>query len=548
MAPRKKRSRHKHPAIVQSCQSQTVSKYFRLITIDTLPDDILLEVFDQYRSLSAGDWSHLQGWYKLAHTCQRWRLLVFTSSLRLNLQLRCTFRTPVVDMLNHFPLYPLVLDYGPRILKTWTTEDQHDLLFALQHLSRAKEIMLSAPQSVLAEMTAAMVEAAPRLEHLTLHSQSTEFVLPRSFLNGDAPQLRHLILTSVSLATLGPLLSSTTSLVSLVLERVPSPAYFSPTSLVAHIRLMPHLEKLAIGFLSTVPRPGFRGEPFLPRGQMDRVTLPALAQLVYRGVSAYIEALLARVETPLLQDVDITLFNQLTLRIPHICAFFRDLEVYWPARACIDFTETSAHLLVSAPRSIEPADISLAVFCPRLDFQVSAMVQICSGLSDTGVGSDALPLSVEELTLGFHQSSLPEEWRDEVDPALWRALLTPFRRVRTLRLHAALAVDFERALCPDRLEAAADADADVGEPALVTVDEELEQELILPELRTVVLLNDNDILPISASKALHTFFEARDHVGRPITVKYRNSTLISNGKSCDVDVYSTRSVDWSYLL
>src|SRR5712672_4436763 len=221
---------------------EAVSKYFPLITIHTLPDDILLEVFDQYRLLSAQDWSHLQGWYKLAHTCQRWRQLVFTSSLRLNLQLRCTFRTPVVDMINHFPLYPLILDYGPRILKTWTSEDQHDVLFALQHLSRAKEIRLSASQSILAEMTAAMVEAAPRLEHLTLHSQSTEFVLPRSFLNGDAPQLRDLILTSVPLARLAPLLSAVTSLVSLVLERIPCQAYFSPSSLVVHIRPMPHLQ------------------------------------------------------------------------------------------------------------------------------------------------------------------------------------------------------------------------------------------------------------------------------------------------------------------
>jgi len=501
---------------------EAVSKYFPLITIHTLPDDILLEVFDQYRLLSAQDWSYLKGWYKLVHTCQRWRQLVLTSSLRLNLQLRCTFRTPVVDMINHFPLYPLILDYGPRILKTWMIEDQQHLLFALQHLSRAKEIMLSASQSILAEMTAAMVEAAPRLEHLTLHSQSTEFVLPRSFLNGDAPQLRDLILTGVSLARLDPLLSSATFLVSLVLERIPSAAYFSPTSLMAHIQSMPHLQKLSLGFLSTIPRPGFRGEPFLPRGQIARVTLPALTQLVYQGASAYIEALLARVETPLIQDIDITLFNQLTLRIPQIRAFIRNLETFRPTRTRIGFAKTSAHLIVSGQRPSESPDISLAVSCARLDFQVSAMVQICGSLSDTGVGADAdtaaLLLSVEEVTLGFHQTSLPEEWRDEVEPALWRALLTPFRQARALRLHEALAADFVRALCPDRSQDAADADADVGGPALVS--EELEQELILPELRhTVVLLNDDGVPPISAAVALDRFCGARYRVGRPLTAK-----------------------------
>jgi len=497
-------------------------KYFPfiLVTIDKLPNDILLEVFDQYRLLSAGDWPHLQGWYKLAHTSQRWRQLVLTSSLRLNLQLRCTFRTPVVDMIDHFPLYPLILDYGPRNLKTWTSEDQHNLLFALQHLLRAKEIMLSASQSILAEMTVAMIEAAPRLEHLTLHSQSAEIVLPRNFLNGDAPQLRHLILIGVPLATLGSLLSSTTSLISLVLERIPSPAYFSPTSLVAHVRSMPHLQKLSIGFLSTIPRPGFRGEPFLPRGPMTRVTLPALTQLVYRGVSAYIEALLARVETPLIQDVNITLFNQLTLRIPHIYAFLRDIEMFRPARARIDFAETSAHLIVSGQQASGFLDISLAVSCPRLDFQVSAMVQICSSLSGTSVGADAdtagLLLPVDELTLEFYESSLPGVGRDEVDPALWRALLTPFCQARTLRLHVALAPVFERVLFPDRTQVAVDVDVDVDGPALVA--EEREQELILPELHTVALLNIDEFLLINTWMKLHTFFEARDRALRPVTV------------------------------
>ncbi|KAI0289839.1 hypothetical protein BC826DRAFT_1187596, partial [Russula brevipes] len=290
MAPRK-RSRHKKSAAVSS-------KYFSRTTMDSLPDDILLEVFHQYRLINAGDWPRLQGWYKLAHTCRRWRQLVFASSLRLNLQLRCTFGTQVTDMIAHSPPFPLVLDYGPRILKTWSPEDESGLLFALRHLSRTNEIILSAPQSTLAEMTAAMVDPAPVLEHLMLHSQSAEFVLPKCFLNGDAPQLRYLILTGASLATLHPLLTSATSLVSLILERIPSSAYFSPGSLVAHIRSMPHLQTLSISFLSTVPRPGFGSDRYLPPGQMARVELPALTQLGYRGVSAYLEALLAQYKRP----------------------------------------------------------------------------------------------------------------------------------------------------------------------------------------------------------------------------------------------------------
>ncbi|KAH9989087.1 hypothetical protein BJV74DRAFT_885267 [Russula compacta] len=481
--------------------------------MDTLPDDILLEIFDHYRLLCAGDWPRLQGWYKLAHMCRRWRRLVFASSLRLNLQLRCTFRTQVVDMINHSPPFPLVLDYGPRLLKTWTPEDEDGLLFAFLHLSRANEIMLSAPQSTLAEMTAAMVEAAPRLEHLTLHSQSAEFVLPKSFLDGDAPQLRHLILAGVSLATLHPLLPSATSLVSLVLERVPPSAYFSPDGLVAHIRSMPHLQTLSIGFLFAVPRPGFRGERFLPPGQIPRVELPALTQLIYRGVSTYIEALLARIRTPLVQDIDITLFNQLTLRLPRISAYIHDLESFQPTRARVDFAESSAHVIVVSapaprPSATESPDVSLSVSCARLDFQVSAMAQICNSLSSTGAGVPVhYLLPIEELTLGFHQGDQPPpaERRDGdevvVDPALWRALLSPFRRVRTLRVHVALAALLESALRSRPSD----------EPAALSVD-----------LRTVVLLHgdrdDERAMLASASEALDALVDERNRAGHPAVV------------------------------
>jgi len=418
-------------------------------------------------------------------------------------------------MVDHSPPFPLVLDYGPRLLKTWTPADKDGLLFALQHLSRANEIMLSAPQSTLAEMTAAMPEAALRLQHLTLHSQSSEFVLPKSFLDGDVPQLRHLILAGVSLATLHPLLPSATSLVSLVLERVPTSAYFSPENLITHVRSMPHLQTLSIGFLSAVPRPGLGSERFLPPGQTSqaRIELPALTQLVYRGVSAYLEYLLARIRAPLLEDIDITLFNQLTLRIPRTCTFISDIELFRPTVARIDFAQTSAHILLfTASTALQPSeqqsqspDISLNVSCARLDFQVSAMAQICSGLS--GAGAHLLS-PVEEFMLGFHQDELSEEWRGEgeevVDPSLWRAVLTPFRQTRTLRVHVALAADLERALRPPQLRAA----------------DGPEQELLLPELRTIVLLHgDDERVLAGASEALSVFVDERNRAGHPVRVE-----------------------------
>ena len=534
MAPRKKH-RRKHVSVVEGHQSVSIrfgrstdtmskvlSKYFPLKSIDTLPDDVLLEVFDHYRKLSADHWARLQGWYKLAHTCTRWRQLVFASSLRLNLQLRCTFGTPVVDMISHSPPFPLILDYGPHLLKKWTPTDEGGVLFALQQLSRTHEIMLSAPQSTLAEIINAMLDTAPMLRRLILHTESTEFVLPKCFLDGNVPQLQHLELHGVSLATLHPLLPSATSLVSLILERVPSSVYFSPESLIAHIHTMPYLQTLSIGFLSTVPRPGLGIQRFLPPGQASqaRIELPALKQLVYRGVSSYLESLLTRIRTPVIQDIDITFFNQLTLRIPRICTFINDLQSFRPTAARIDFAKTSAHILLFVPSMAlqssesqsQSPDISLSVSCAHLDFQVSAMAQICSGLTGTGIVSGAglahanLVLPVEELMLGYHQGELSEEWRggeDIVDPSLWRMLLTPFRQTRTLRVHVALATDLEHALRSPQPQ-------QVG----------LEREMICPELRTIVLLHgDDERVLAGASEALRSFVDERNRAGHLVNLE-----------------------------
>ncbi|KAH9019117.1 hypothetical protein EDB85DRAFT_583519 [Lactarius pseudohatsudake] len=414
--------------------------------------------------------------------------VVHLSKPSVRAHLRCTFGTPVEDMIRHSPPFPLVLDYGPHILKKWTAEDELGLLLASQHLPRVSEIVLSAPGSTLANLTTAMTEAAPRLETLSLHSQTSEIVLPKRFLEGGgAPQLRHLILTGAALSPSQPLLTSATSLVSLVLERVTSSAYFSPDSLVTQIRAMPFLQVLSISFLSTVPRPGFRGERVLPRGQVARIELPGLTQLIYRGVSAYIEALLSRIRSPRIEDVDIALFNQLTLDVPRTCEFVRELESLRPTRARIDFAEGSVHITVSAPHSTASSspDVFLSVSCARLDFQVAATAQLCSGLSAT-------LLPVEELVLGFHRGgALPEEWR---------GFLAPFGSVGTLRVHVALAVDVERALRPDHTA-----------------------QLLLPELREIVLLHGSDENRLkSASAVFSAFVDERDGAGHPVKVHFQD--------------------------
>ncbi|KAH9073490.1 hypothetical protein EDB83DRAFT_76927 [Lactarius deliciosus] len=65
--------------------------------INTLPDNVLLEIFDLCREGHDAGWFTFTvawDWHRLVHVCQRWRQLVFGSPRRLDIQLLCKHRTP----------------------------------------------------------------------------------------------------------------------------------------------------------------------------------------------------------------------------------------------------------------------------------------------------------------------------------------------------------------------------------------------------------------------------------------------------------------------
>ncbi|KAH9957885.1 hypothetical protein BGW80DRAFT_1565195, partial [Lactifluus volemus] len=86
--------------VVRHCKisGRDVGSVFRQITILSLPDNVLLDIFEfcinEYSSLLTWVWK------TLVHVCRRWRYMIFGSPIRLNLRLRCTGRTPVKKSLN----------------------------------------------------------------------------------------------------------------------------------------------------------------------------------------------------------------------------------------------------------------------------------------------------------------------------------------------------------------------------------------------------------------------------------------------------------------
>jgi hypothetical protein len=214
-------------------------------------------------------------------------------------------------MLDHLPPIPLRIDYGHTGV-TIPERDELGIYDALRLHDRSRYIYLHPPPSVLQKCLVLMDERFPILEHLSLWSAANKTTiltgtLPEAFL---APSLRHLALTGIALPKGLPFLTSTLSLVTLILENVQPSSYFHPKLLVTRLQYLPQLKELSVGFSIRIPRPTSKAELELSGFQGTPVTLPNLKILRFHGVSTYLECLVAQIETPLLEQLDITLFSQ----------------------------------------------------------------------------------------------------------------------------------------------------------------------------------------------------------------------------------------------
>ncbi|KAH9169794.1 hypothetical protein EDB89DRAFT_2231094 [Lactarius sanguifluus] len=391
-------------------------------TTDTLNDDVLLGVFNYYRSDNEINWNTRLGWRKLSQVCQRWRRLIYGSATHLDM-----------NILFHLPPLPLVVDYQ-YATATVGAQDVLGIFNALQLRDRVRRVVLCVPPSVLDQSLVLMDESFPILEHLSLSSTAEEgmiLLLPKTFL---APNLHHLTLLGIGLPKKLLLLSSTISLVTLTLTDIRAPGYFLPST-YAERELLHGLE---------VP-----------------VTLPMLKRFTFRGVSAYLDSFVAQIRAPLLEQLSITLFNQIAFALPHLSHF-------------TNITQT------------------LKLPVAKISFERDSV--LCGHGPTQGATSELMTMlaSIEQLTLDVEGREMSTEWQDDaVDGATWRELLGSFAGARELRICHALVWELSCAL------RSGDGGLDPGLlPGLEVLAPKLEEE--------------------HATNAFASFIDARQVVGRPV--------------------------------
>jgi hypothetical protein len=387
--------------------------------------------------------------------------------------------TPLFDTLSHLPPLPLIIDYRGK-----DTDDNHSILHAIQHRNRVLHVVSQAPSLYLSRLVVPMDGSFPRLESLSLLSttkleEGTRLILPKTFL---APNLRHISLRGISLSKGLPLLASALLLVTLKLTDIQSPGYFTPATLVTRLNHLPKLEDLSLGFSTPLPRPSAEGE--LLQVPITLTALPALRQLAFRGVSVYLEDLLARISSPLLQRCNITLFNQLSFTLPHLSHFTRTTETLRHPFARVVFNQEGVSFVAGSRDEFNDGTFSLRVSCKPIGWQIDSATQICGAL---------VPVisTIEELTLDFEEENLPSDWQDEVDAMMWHGFLWPFSGVKKLRIGYPLASELSNALESD------DAGLVLG---LLPELQELEAQVELGHL----------------NKAFETFIDARQLAGRHV--------------------------------
>ena len=301
--------------------------------------------------------------------------------------------------------------------------ENYDFHAAIVHPNRVCEINVNLTSSQLQRLASAMLEQFPALTHLTTLCSRPAQALPDGFLGGFAPRLKVLHLRSISFPALPKLLLSTTDLASLSLEDIPLTGYISPEIIVSAIAVLINLEYLTVTFEShlSYPNPESRRRPPPPAS----IVLPALVSFKFKGVSEYLEDLVARIDTPLLISTQITFFHQLIFSIPQLAQFMRRttrLKALSEARVYL------GHYGVWVDFS-EPPQISvyrLQISCTTLELKRQLL-----SLAQVFTSSFSSISMIEHLYINA-TFGLPSQWKDDVGDTRWPEFFYSFTAVKNL--------------------------------------------------------------------------------------------------------------------
>jgi len=336
-----------------------------------------------------------------------------------------------------------------------------------------------------------MQKPLPALTNFHLQCWSwRSLILPDAFLGGYAPRLRSFSLHRLAFPTFPKFVLRATHIVTLHLLDMPSSQYLSisPGVMATCLAALLNLKTLSIGFALPPLIPIQTTPPNLP--PLTRAVFPSLTDFQFVGISEYLEDFVARIDTPLLDQLGIALSMDFISDTPQLHQFVGRTQSLRPLNhAQVTFSDFTNNITLGSP-----ARFVLEIPWDETDQPLSSVTQICND-------HFSCLLQVEQLNI-CHDWGDPDielEARDEVDRSQWLELFRPFRGVRSLYV-------------TDKLE-----------PLVADALRELTGERtmeVLPALENLCL---DELGPSrSAQVAVESFIAARQLSDRPIVVQRQN--------------------------
>ena len=147
------------------------------LTIEALPNDVLLLVYSLCDPRDHADKLVTWQWCRLTHVCQRWRRIVFTSPRFLGLVIvtgNSDQRGSVRRALDCWPALPIAIRRGSREALRMPDVDKNDILAGLKHPDRIYEISFSISWHML-EKLATLAWRFPQLERLEIRGARGQY-------------------------------------------------------------------------------------------------------------------------------------------------------------------------------------------------------------------------------------------------------------------------------------------------------------------------------------------------------------------------------------
>jgi hypothetical protein len=198
------------------------------------------------------------------------------------------------------------------------------------------------------------------------------------------------------------------------------------------------LDFLKLEFKSTQSRPNRASQHSPP---LTRSVLPALTRFIFKGVSEYLEKLVARFDAPKLNFLQITFIGRIVFGAPHFIQFIsRTPKSNSIKGALVNFGDDGAKVKLSSisSRINEYGEFNVKFSSSALDRQISSLARVCT--------SSLPPFStLEDLYIDRFKNIY---WLDDFEnrDVPWLELLRPFGSVKNLYISEQFALHIVPAL------------------------------------------------------------------------------------------------------